>query len=363
MKNIIFILIDGARFDIISNSQYKDFFSKALWYNRVYAVSPYTIGSMHSIFTSLYPKNNGVNGYFNPKKLKENVKIIPQYLKDKGYYTICNIPSPVVMANRGFDIYDLHDEYNEDVSEKHFSFVKNNAENLRNKKPFFLYLHYSKIHTDLVNNVLNKYDDFSEEYFEKYDENKKRYEQSIYKSYEYIQGIMKIFENEKLMENTDIWILSDHGSSLGEKIGERAYGVYLYDYTLHTFLIKYNSQMKEYQEDNKIRATIDILPLIFQSANINIPENIDGRENRYIEKKKLFMKYIDYEPLFLETGGVDGPFPSPEKHNVFGIIKENKKLIHYKSIDKFEMFEISPIGEKQIEIDKYMRKLLLEYEI
>lgn len=362
MRNIILVLIDGARYTFAAeNKLYREIFSSSDWYERVYTACPYTIGSMHALFTGQYPKNNGVNGYFRANDLKKSVNIIPQYLKDAGYYSVCNIPSPVVMADRGFDIYELHDEYNEDVASNHFRFLIREADSIFRKSPFFLYLHYSKIHTSLANNVLKKYDDFSEEYFSMQNENRIRYQNDIDMSAAYLDELVVMIKQKGLFNNTDIWVMSDHGASLGEITGERAYGVFLYDYTLHTFLAKI-SDRTEGMRDRGMHSTVDILPMVFESAGVEIPKGIDGMCRRVFDKGSIFKKgRKDY--IFAETGGVGGPFPSPEKHNMFCIMDEKVKLIHNRSIDSFEQL-IMKDGEEvaDTQIDADMKKQLQNYE-
>jgi len=361
-RNIIFILIDGARYDFVSlNETYLKLFDKSIWFKRVYTTAPYTIASMHAMFTGLYPKKNGVNGYLKPGKLKESIKTIPQYLKEKNYFTICNIPSPVVMADRGFDRYEVHDEYKFGNSKEHLECIRRYEKEMKKSENFFIYLHYSHIHTSLSNRVLKKYDDFSDEYFNNIEENRKKHFEDVWKSADYLEGIIKYLKESSLLVNTDLWIASDHGVSCGERVGEKAYGVYLYDYTLHTFLIKYKEEKKS--EDNEFRSTIDTLPIIFESANIGIPENLDGKISRRRVKKSIFWERMEYEPIFLETGGVGGPFPSPEKHNIYGILTEKKKLIHNRTIDKYEEYEYSNSGDKPLsKIDSDLKKQLTEYE-
>lgn len=363
MNNILFILIDGGRYDhIVSHPVYKELFKDAMWYHRVYAAAPYTIGAMHSMFTGMYPKNNGVNGYFKPSKLKETAKIIPQYLKEQGYYTLCDITSKIVMADRGFDSYQLHDEYTDNVREKQTGIIRNNADMLKENAPFFIYFHYPKIHTDLVNSVLKKYDDFSEEYFSKRDENERNYMESLDDTAEYLRDIMNTLEETSLISNTDVWILSDHGVSLGERYGERAYGVFLNDYTLHTFVLNYRAG-RTGGNDYDIRSSIDILPLIFNNNSLSVPSGIDGRIDRKIIKKGVFKKIHDMAPLYCETGGVNGPYPSPEEHNVFGVIRNNEKLVHFKGIDKYEQYRVDMEHEEKTEkISHDLKKLLSEYE-
>jgi len=362
MRNIILILIDGARYEYAErNDAHRNIFSSSDWYERIYTACPYTIGSMHALFTGCYPKHNGVNGYFRANDLKESVRTLPQYLKESGYFTYGNIPSPVVMAKKGFDVYDLHDEYNEDVAENHYKLLLREAANLSDKTPFFLYLHYSKIHTSLANNVLKKYDDFSEEYFSSQEINRKRYLNDIEESALYLEELLFRILQYELYDNTDIWVMSDHGASLGEIKGERAYGVFLYDYTMHTFLAKLSDKTVGTRNSN-LHSTVDILPLIAKSAGLEIPIKIDGMCERVFEKDSMFKKgKKDY--IYSETGGVGGPFPSPEKHNIFCIMDERRKLVHNRSIDYFEQFSLADNIESKVDkIDKSLQDALIKYE-
>ncbi|MGE3063616.1 MAG: sulfatase-like hydrolase/transferase [bacterium] len=361
-KSIIFILIDGARFDFVTkNKTYNDLFSKSEWFNRVYTTSPYTIASMHATFTGLYPKHNKVNGYLRPENLSESAKTIPQILKERGYFTACNIPSPVVMSQRGFDYYEIHDEYLFRNAEEHLDCIKRHEASMKSSQNFFLYFHYSHIHTSLSNRVLKVYDDFSDEYFGKQEENRRMHSEDVQKSAEYLERIIGELKKKGLLENADLWIASDHGVSVGDEVGERAYGVYFFDYTLHTFLIKYGEEKKK--DNDSFRCTIDTLPLMFNEAGIEIPENIDGRLTRERKRKHLFKETTGNEPIFLETGGVGGPFPSPEKHNFYGILTENRKLIHNRTIDAYEEYEYSNKGDKPLlKIDADLKKQLTEYE-
>lgn len=363
MKNIIFILVDGGRYDyVIKHPVYRSLFSDADWYHRVYAASPYTIGAMHSIFTGMYAKNNGVNGYYNPSKLKETALIIPQYLKKHGYYTFCDITSKIVMADRGFDVYQLHDEYNENIRQRQTDILRKNAADFISKSPFFIYFHYPKIHTNLVTSVLKKYDDFSDEYFENREENIERYKASLDESADYLAELMDVLNETGMMENTELWVLSDHGVSTGERYGERAYGVYLNEYTLHTFVLNYSKDRKG-NDDRNIRSSIDLLPIMFEKSGLPVPEGIDGMISRVIEKKGIFRKSADMMPLFCETGGVNGPYPSPEIHNVYGVIKNNEKLVHFRGVDKYEQYILGPDSEERTDkISGELRKLLSEYE-
>ncbi|MDD3803434.1 MAG: sulfatase-like hydrolase/transferase [bacterium] len=361
-RSIVFILIDGARFDFVTkNRSYLDLFSNSNWFNRVYTTSPYTIASMHAMFTGLYPKNNGVNGYLRPEKLKPNVKTIAEILHMQNYFTVCNIPSPVVMSSRGFDVYETHDEYLFNNANDHSDCIKRHAKKMKESSNYFLYLHYSHIHTSLSNSVLKVHDDFSPEYFESIEKNRERHSADVFKSADYLERIISELKRENLLENSDVWIASDHGVSVGDVVGERAYGVFLFDYTLHTFLVKYG-ESKGITDEN-FRCTIDTMPLILQDANADMNEKIDGMVSRKRKTKRLFREIEDWEEIYLETGGVGGPFPSPETHNIFGILTENRKLIHNRTLDKFDEYEYSLSGDILLpKTDENLKKKLLEYE-
>lgn len=101
-------------------------------------------------------------------------------------------------------------------------------------KNFFLYLHYSKIHTGIMKEVLKVYDNFSQEFFQNKNQNEQRYDR-LFKAETYLQNILNEIYHQELDKDSVILIMSDHGVSVGEKIGERAYGAFCYDYTLKTF--------------------------------------------------------------------------------------------------------------------------------
>ena len=58
--NIIFILLDGARWDRLKISQeFTELQNYGTMFDNVTATVPYTFSAMNVIFTGLYPKENG----------------------------------------------------------------------------------------------------------------------------------------------------------------------------------------------------------------------------------------------------------------------------------------------------------------
>ena len=87
--NIIMILVDGARYDSICKFPfYEELKKESVFFPQLMTYAPYTIGSLHAIFSGMYGNKNGVNGYFKSYNFdKDNCFTLTQYLKEQGYYT------------------------------------------------------------------------------------------------------------------------------------------------------------------------------------------------------------------------------------------------------------------------------------
>ena len=95
---------------------------------------------------------------------------------------------------------------------------------------------------------------------------------------------------------------------------------------------------------NEQCSTIDIFPTILELANI--PSN----SKLQLDGETLFSlidnSYTSEREVFAETGGLYGPWPSPEKHNVFCYKFNSKKIIYNKTPDTWEFYDlISDPGE------------------
>ena len=129
-KNLIFILIDGGRVDyaigskIFSNLKRKSsFLSQAITY------APYTVSSMHAMFTGTYGTKTGVNSYFSGSSFKNNeYKTLTEYLHDKKYYTKADVlkwKGGLIIPKNGFDEITMYDEDKDDLKERHKNIIKN----------------------------------------------------------------------------------------------------------------------------------------------------------------------------------------------------------------------------------------------
>jgi len=171
------ILLDGARYDRIKRMEnFKKLMGKSTIFSQVITYAPYTIAAMHAIFSGTYGNKTGVNNYYGTHSFKKDSFLtLTGYLKNNGYYTFGDLLSELVVPAVGFDELKIHNELKDDLTQRHLDFL-DKVNNIRKHKNFFLYFHYSNIHTGVMLNVLKKYNNFSKEYFERKNENLKAYD-------------------------------------------------------------------------------------------------------------------------------------------------------------------------------------------
>lgn len=335
--NIILINLDGLRQDrvelIPSLNKLKQ---NSYYFPEMKTVAPYTFASLHSIFSGMYPSRHGVNGYYNIFKFKDSITTITQLLKKSGYYTSCDLIDESVIPKNGFDEINIFDEKTVNFSERHEEIIKKLSE----KQKFFLFLHYTEIHKHLVDAVIQKYDQESidDDYFSSQDENNQRLNSYLPYCDNYVSTLQKVLEETNIADKTILIFFSDHGTSIGEKNGEKFYGVYVYDYTLKVFCMISIPKISSKTLTNQCR-TIDVFPTI---AEI-IGQNIDHSSVK-IQGESLFSLInnpnLDDREVFVETGGLYGPWPSPTKHNVFCVRSNNKKLIYNDVPETWEFYDL-----------------------
>lgn len=355
--NVIMILLDGIRYDALQKVLYfTELKKESAFFPQLITYAPYTLASFHSMFSGMYGGQNGVNGYYKSYSFdKKKCFTLTQYLKEVGYYTEGDFLHENVAPKQGFDKPRVHDEFKDDLIERHSEILTR----VKIRKPFFLFLHYTLIHANLVKNVIKKYSDFDKEYFKNKDKNFKNYLGWVKESGDYLEAIIKKIKENGFWDDSLIFVLTDHGASVGDKIGEKVYGVYLYDYTLKCFLYLIGKKLPKNIEVRGLIRNIDILPTILDILKLKEKENYKKIQGKSI----LPFIYGEEEErvAYSETGGLSGPTPSPEIHNVQSIRTSKWKLIYNKTNKKKELYNLEQdkeeknnlIGKEQ-EIEKYL---------
>ena len=190
-KNLIMIMIDGGRLDYALKSEiFSKIKSNSVFLSQSITYGPHTIAAMHAVFSGSYGTRTGTNSYWSTFKFKKNqFKTLTEYLHENNYYTKADVINKLVIPAQGFDEFFVHDENKDDLTIRHKE-ILHNLSISSNKENFFVYLHYSNIHTGIKNEVLNVYGNHSKEFFENIDINKKRYSRLFQKAENYLDIIL-----------------------------------------------------------------------------------------------------------------------------------------------------------------------------
>ncbi|RZD39690.1 MAG: hypothetical protein CXT78_13600 [Thaumarchaeota archaeon] len=326
-KNVIIIMIDGGRLDRAQNSPtFEKLKSNSSFFSNSITYGPHTIAAMHAVFSGSYGSRTGTNSYWSTYEFKKNkFKTLTEYLKDSNYETYADVINQLVVPKQGFDFYTIHDELNDNLVERHKNLLDEMNSKKLNNKNFFLYLHYSNIHTGIMNEVLKVYDNFSNDFFSNKNKNELRYDKLFQAAESYLNQILdKIYELE-FDKNSIILVMSDHGVSVGEKIGERAYGAFCYDYTLRTFTYFLIPNSDAIEIKQQIR-TVDFMPTILDFLNISLDtaySNLDGKSLLPLIDGKSFSENY----AFSETGNPLHEKSPPKEPNTKSIRSSEWKLI------------------------------------
>jgi len=361
--NVILINLDGLRNDKVELCpSLRLLKERSYYFPKMFTVAPYTFAALPAVFSGMYASKNGANAYYNMFNFrKDKIETLAEIMQKSGFYTSCDIIDDSVVPNQGFDEYNIYDENTVDFQQRHMEFIQR----LSKKDKFFLFLHNTETHKKFVRDIIDKKKSSKNFSYDKKTKN------SVYESFlqdtdEYISLIINTIKDCNIKEKTVLIIFSDHGTSLGEKDGEEFYGTFVYDYTINVFCIMHVPGMDSDVIDKQCR-TIDLLPTIAEliSAKFN-------NEKEKIQGESLFPlirnKNMEEREVFVETGGLYGPWPSPKKHNVFCIRKNKKKLIYNQTPKTWEFYdlesdpkELNNIYAKESELTKFYKERLFHY--
>jgi arylsulfatase A-like enzyme len=333
-------MIDGGRLDCANRSSlYQSIKKKSVCLSQPITYGPHTIAAMHAVFSGTYGNRTGTNSYWSTYQFKkEKFRIISEYLHDKDYYTCADVVNDLVIPKQGLDEFMIHDELKDNLTVKHIEYIKRMNEKNQKGQNFFLYLQYSNIHTGIMNEVLKVYDNFSQEYFENKVKNEQRYNLLFSKSEEYLEKILDTINELQLEQNSIVLIMSDHGISIGEKVGERAYGAFCYDYTLRTFAYFLFPDIHPIEITQQVR-TIDYMPTILEYLGISLDEKfskIDGESLLPLFSGQKIPEKFAYS----ETANPLKDKAPPKEPNTYSIRSSNWKLIYNQHNNTKEIYDL-----------------------
>jgi arylsulfatase A-like enzyme len=349
-KNVIIIMIDGGRLDKALHSPiFSALKSESVFFSQSITYGPHTIAAMHAVFSGSYGTRTGTNSYWSSFKFKKDkFKTLTEYLKDHNYYTHADVINELVVPKQGFDNYVVHDETKDDLAARHKELLDAVSSKLQNGQNFFLYLHYSNIHTGIMNQVLKVYNNFSKEFFDNKSVNEKRYDALFRDAEAYFKQIWDQIKKLQLDKNSIILVMSDHGISIGEKFGERAYGAFCYDYTLRTFTYFVAKDFAPKEITQQVR-TIDFMPTILDYLEIPLSSNyerLDGVSLISLIRGEKMKENVAYS----ETGNPLNSKEPPREPNTKSIRTSKWKLVYNQHNETKELYDLEhdPKEEKNL---------------
>lgn len=339
-KNVIILMIDGGRLDnSLKSPVFNSLKQRSVYLSQSITYGPHTITAMHAVFSGTYGTRTDTNSYWSTYQFKKDkFKTISEYLHDENYYTIADVVNELVIPKQGLDEFLIHDEMKDDLTQRHKTFLEQMKLKNDQGQNFFLYLQYSNIHTGIMNEVLKVYNNFSKEYFDNREKNEQRYDQLFKNAEKYLSKMLQKIKELGFLENSIILVMSDHGISVGEKVGERAYGAFCYDYTLRTFAYFLMREISPVEISQQVRM-IDFMPTILDYLEIPFDtnyESIDGDSLMPLIKGEKIPEKIAYS----ETGNPLQDTKPPKEPNTKSVRTSQWKLIFNEYDGTRELYDL-----------------------
>ncbi len=368
-KNVILICIDGCRVDLAKDSKiFTELFPGTVFFSNSITYAPYTNSSIHAFISGVNGNRNGCNSYWNSEKFNnEKFKTLPRYFSDLGYATFADVHSDLIIPQHGFDKFTIYDEDEVNLDKRHPELIESIKKD-NDDKSFFIYLHYESIHTTIKNTVLKPFNNFSKDYFEKRKENEERYEKLFEKSERYLIKIHEKINDVGLLKNSIIIIFSDHGISVGEKFGERAYGAFCYDYTIRVFSSIISDELIQKKISQQVRH-IDFMPTVLDMLQIPLDENFENPDGVSLVPLIKDDKIIE-RVAYSETGNPLDENRPPKKPNTKSVRIPEWKMIYNEHNNTKELYDLKndPYEEnnligKEKEIEKKLWKEMIRFQV
>ena len=265
--------------------------SEGIVFNNAFSNAPVCSVARSTIITGVYSPRIGTQYHrrMSLVKLPDDVKPLPVYLKEAGYYTSNNSKEDYNFIKDG----EIWDESSGKASYK----------NRKKDQPFFHVqnfhnTHEGQLHFDqehLENALKTNNLDSIKPFPYHPDTPTFRYTQSLYHNHhkdvdKEIGKFIKKLEDENLLDNTIIFYYADHGGVLPRSKG------YIYESGLNVPLVvrvpekfKKLSPFKAGSRTSTFVEFVDLVPTVLSLAGIEIPRSIDGKPflGKKLKKSKL----------------------------------------------------------------------------
>lgn len=308
--NIVLIIVDTLRADHTSAYGYprettpnlERYFADAELFEHAYSAASYTSASVVSMLSGLNPPRHGIRDFY--QRLAPEVRILPEYLKQRGYQTAA-IVSNTVLTDEALGLADRFDHYDDFVDERELNrrvFQRRASRttdaalrwlNLERdpELPHFLLLHYIDPHAPYrppADELHPRYDHEGEfpldepvpgyqrlegvmdglDYVDRYDE-------EIFYSDREMGRFLAAYAKHGLLDDALLVFTSDHGETLLEHRPRFTHSRSIWNEALHVpLLVRWPGGGAS--RNASFVSLVDLTPSILEFIGGEIPEDLEG---------------------------------------------------------------------------------------
>jgi choline-sulfatase len=311
-RNAIFVMIDTARADEYSpwrhgspvkTPAYDALAREGTIFHTAYANENWTKPSVATLLSGLYPSTHGAQ--HDPDVLSDEVKLLPEYLKDAGFVTAAFIANGFISDKFGFKRgWDTYTNYIRESKVSDAEKVYGDAlawlkERPKNKR-FLLYLqtidphvpyqvpeeYVRKFHPEPYKGVIGPTLDGYEQ--ADISKGKKKvgpddiawikalYHAEVAYHEDYMGRFFDELRKSKLLDDTLVVVTNDHGEELGER-GRYGHGHSLYEELLRApLLMRYPAVFEAGTTVDTITELVDVMPTVLDVLGVKVAAELDG---------------------------------------------------------------------------------------
>lgn len=365
--NIVLISIDTLRVDHLGVYGYKrdttpnidELAEKGILFENAVSQAPWTLPSMASMHTSLYPIEHGA--FSKSLKLRDNTVMLAEYMKNNYYKTIAVVTNILLTDkygfSQGFDIYNQTIKNNVSsnlITERAIEYVSKNREN-----KFFLWLHYLDPHgmyrdhsefeyssnysgfpvgfkagPNTLNSITGSINDQALQYvIDLYDEEISFTDKHIGRLIDYLDKI-------GLSENTIIILTSDHGEEFMER-KRFGHGKSLYQELIHVPLIIYDPTGLKY-ESKRVKSNVEVRDIPKTILDLcGIKNSAFGGNNLKIIAEEDNQTGPSYSDVIYYRG---------DRLDMKGIVANDFKLINNMNDQTYELYDLQSDSQEKVNL-------------
>ena len=292
--NVLFICVDTLRHDHLGyagsdlpvSPNIDALAERGLVFTNAYSQAGWTLPSMATLFTGLYPSATGATDFH--RSLNWGVPTLARLLLDAGYDTRGFVSHLLLTPRHGlnngfrkfdFSVLEMGHPHDTSTAERLSDLAIEDLDRL--EEPFFMWVHYFDPHFEYLEH---------EDWSEFGDETVRRYDQEIAYTDHQIGRLLSALEERGMLERTIVVFTSDHGEEFGEHGGEFHYTSY--EEVVRVPLV-FAGPGIEAGSTNVQAQQIDMLPTVLSLLGVDaVPEGLPGRD--------LLSGTYESSPVFIE---------------------------------------------------------------